>query len=238
MPILKIGDNQPTDFDAMKGRVAALQENAELWLKEVAEIDGAERAQRCEDFIGQVSAELKAVEDERVRLKEPFLEGGRAIDRQYNPLKAPLEIIKDSLDKLRKRWLKREDDRIKAEKAAAEAEAKRLADEAAKAAEAASGNEAPSIANVLAAQQAQEKAKEAAKAAEALPARASVKGQYSTRATVLRHVWAARITNFSAAVLYYRNNKEVAELLTRLASAEARAGVRSIKGFEIYEETI
>lgn len=218
-------------------RVNELVEAANLWIAERPTIEDEETAKKADGFLGQLSKELKAVEAERKREKEPHLAAAKAVDATYQPFKALLETAYNILKPRLNAYLSLKQKRLDDVKRDAEAEAFRLAREAQEA-QAKTQMPTATVEEVLRAQNAYDQAEAAKKAAEALPDTAAVKHEYSDRARVLRHVWKARITNMAAAFLHYRSHPEVAELLTRLASAEARAGVRSIKGFEIYEETV
>lgn len=233
-PRYGIGGNAPNDYEAIKARIDELLPVAEKWAAERPEITDDETATKCDAFLGQIEAELKAAEKARVDEKEPHLSAGRAVDTKYKPLAMTLEAAKALLKPRLAKYLKGKQAKLDHERMEAQIAAERLAEDAAIAAREA--EKGASIAAVIAAQELAAQAEQAAAVVEATPTRAAVKSAYSSRARSLRTVWKAQVTNISAAMLNYRAHPEMTELLERLASAEARSGVRTLPGFKIFPE--
>lgn len=196
--------------------------------------DDAE-ASRVRDLLAELTKRRNALDEQRKVEKEPHLQAGKAVDAKY---KRPLDIYdacKKRVGDLLAGWLRKEQDRIAAERAAADAEARRLADEARRAA---AESDASTIA-AIEAETAFRKAEEAAKAAHRLSvARPQVEsGHGNARRATLRVTRYAKVADFAKAVNAYWGNQEVVAVLERLASADARAGKASIPGFEILERS-
>lgn len=217
-----IGHNNPPEEDRMAGakqRVEELMAAANQWLAEVKEIADSETAKACEDFLQQVKDETTALEAERKAFNKPLEDQVKANNDAYRPLTALLAKAKDMLTPLKTGWLKREQDRIAAEKRKAEEEALRKLQEAEDAKRAA----AASVQAAVQADEAQKAAEEAMANVAALDrAKASVKGNYASRSSGLRTYWSATITDYPKAVLHYSGNQKMRDLVQQLADADAR----------------
>jgi len=196
--------NNPPDplIAEMEERIDA----ANRWLKERPDWEkwDAETADKANFFIGQIAATRKALDDRRLEEGREFK---KKQDEFYKDPLALLDLAKGKLMPLRTAWLKREEDRVRAEKeakeeaarkAAAEAEAARL--KAEKAMKAKGGD--PLRAELEAAKAA-EKAAELQAEAESAPEKAQIKGNYSSRAAGLRDYWSAEVVDISAAFKFY-----------------------------------
>lgn len=181
-------------------------DNANKWLKERPDWEKWDlpTADKANFFIEQIGATWKALDDRR-------LEEGRAFkakqDAFYKDPLALLVLAKSKLVPLRTLWLKRDEDRVLAEKRAREAEAERLrkvAEDAVKAAElAATKKGGDPLRAERAATKAQEAAVEAAVVAEEAPEKAKITGMYSSRAKGLTDYWSGEVTDFSLAFKHY-----------------------------------
>ena len=188
-------------------------------------------AGEARDLIGLAKKLAKDIDEKRAEEKKPHLEAGRQIDGTYNPL---VDAAKKSVGPVEKALTayvveqkrKAEEARREAErKAAEEAERARrlqsdalLAEDAAAAAKAAE-NEAKLVA-------AEEKQA------------GNVKGSEGFRASGLRTVRKAKITNATMLVTFYMARPEVIELCERLANADIRAAKGApvaIPGIEVEE---
>ncbi len=231
-PSVGIGHNQPSQADLHRDRVDALVDTANRWAAERPLITDAETAAKCTDFLNQLAAETKKLDEARKVEKAPHLAAAKAVDDAWHPLLDAVEACKRLLRPLHTAWLKREQARLDAERRKAQeaaAKAQREAEEAARKAA-----EPKSVRDIISASEAERRASEAAEAALAVPARAQARGALGGRAHSLRTTWRAHVVDLVAAVRHYRDRAEVRELIERLANADARAGVRSIPGCAVY----
>ncbi len=234
------GHNAPPDsLDALQARVDELVSTANRWATERPVITDTDMAEKCATFIGQVQAELKAIEKSRKAEKAPHTEAGKAVDTKYQPMLAVLKKCKDVLNPLRTAWLQRiERERERAaNQARAEAEAKsRAADVTLHAYEEAKrARLGDVVGTAIAVDAAIEESDAANKEAERIAtSRARIESPHGQRATSLRTYWHARLTDVDQALCHYADRPELAEQLTKFANADARAGARDIPGFEVY----
>jgi hypothetical protein len=68
--------------------------------------------------------------------------------------------------------------------------------------------------------------------------RPAVRGSYSSRARSLRVLWRAEVDDVVLAFAQYLDHPKVKEVLTELASADARAGAREIPGCRVLSREI
>lgn len=207
-------------------RVSDFCDAAGAWA-DLKQIGSEAQAERLNDFITGASRLEKAVDAARVEAKEPWKQRGEAVDAAFNPLRAKLDKVALAMKPLKADWLKREKDRKEREAA----EKKRLADEALEAArklkaEAEARNDFSGAAEAEALEKAAQKdVKKADK-----PVRVSVGSATGAgRASGLRTVWHAEITNIRAVFMHFQDNPRVVEVLQSLADAEARGG-REVPG--------
>lgn len=219
----EIGHNSRTPEQM---RVDDLMAAANTWLDTVKEITDEETAKACDDFLKQVKDEADALEKARKALNKPLEDQVKANNDAYRPLSAMLEKAKALLTPLKTKWLKREQDRIAAEKKAKE-------DEALKALQAAEDAKRAATTSIQAAVQADEaqKAADAAMAAveAANKAKAQVKGNYATRSSGLRTYWSATITDYTKAAIHYCDTPKMVALIQQLADADAREFKEALK---------
>lgn len=219
-------NNPPPAAELFAEEIESLKARAEAF-DEITDANAGEAS----DLIKLAGKLAKDIDAKRAEEKKPHLDAGREIDGTYNPL---VERAKKSTASLAARLTayiseqkrKAEEARREAErKAAEEAERARrlandalLADDAAAAAKAAE-NEAKLVA-------AEEKQA------------ANVKGSEGFRASGLRTVRKAKITNATMLVTFYMARPEVIELCERLANADIRAAKGApvaIPGIEVVE---
>lgn len=219
-------NNPPPAAELFAEEIESLKARAEAF----GEITDA-NAGAASDLIKLAKKLAKDIDDKRKEEKQPHLDAGRQIDGTYNPLveaakKAPASVERALTAYVVEQKRKAEDARREAErKAAEEAEKARrlqndalLAEDAAAAAKAAE-NEAKLVA-------AEEKQA------------GNVKGSEGFRASGLRTVRKAKITNATMLVTFYMARPEVIELCERLANADIRAakgGQVAIPGIEVIE---
>lgn len=202
----------------------------------VSEIADEEQARRCDDILSKLTAELKLLATNERAEKKPLRDAIDKIGERYGDLRLMLATAKGLIEPKAEKWLQRKRDEIRAEKARQQAEADRLAREAFKA----NANAVPgsSVEKVVAARRLQEQADDASRLAAQPEARAQVRGQYSERARSLRKFLSAEVDDVLLCLIYFQDHPDVRELLTKLASAEARAGARDIPGCRVIEREV
>lgn len=223
-----IGHNEPDALEALKDRASRIVEAANIWLNKVPVIESEDIATKCEDFLGQISAEIKAVESARTEALKPLKDETETINTAHHALhhsgkkSGLLDVCKKLLAAKKTAWLqKKEAERREAERKAEEEALKKMqeAEEAAKKAEA-----AETVEDVMAAEQAQADADQSVKDFEQVSkSRVTVKGNYSNRASGLRSSWRSEITDFDAALNHYRDHPKVHDVIKHLADADARS---------------
>lgn len=228
-----IGHNEPLVM-----RASELVATANRWATERPEITDDQTGDDCDSFLTQIKEILAAYEEARKAEREPLLEAGKEIQSRYAVLVAPLQKVREILKPRLSAWNKLKQKRLDEEAAAKRKEAEeaervaaakqKTADEAMKT----EGSDAIGAAVVAdeAAKEAEDLAKQAVVAGRQ---KASTKGDLSARSTGLRKTWFAELTNVNKALRYYGYREEVKELMVKLASAEARSGVREVPGFNI-----
>lgn len=232
------GDNSPPDplIAEMNERI----DNANRWLKERPDWEqwDLEMADKANFFIEQIGATWSALDERR-------LEEGREFKKKQDAFyKDPLTLLtmaKDKMVKLRREWLKRDEDRMLAEKAAKEAAAKEAAEaaEAAqkKAEKAATAKGGDPLRAELAAQKAADVAVAAAAAAEAAPDKARISGTYSSRAKGLQDYWSAEVTDVSLAFKHYNAKGNPNRALIAAAVLEVIQSIATAEAKRIKDET-
>lgn len=233
-----IGHNIPpggVELSALRDRTAELIETTNRWINERPELLNEDMAAKARDFYGQLDKQIKAVDKERSEQKRPHLDANLEIDARFNPLKRLLETAKELFKNPIEAWGEKLETQRLADLRAAEEDARKAQETAQKATDEAARGGGDVVGKFVAADEAVKKADEAAKEAEQIAkSKISIKGNYSDRAMGFRATWKARVKNIDVAFQSYRDHPEVAALLTRLASADARGGRRRINGFEIY----
>jgi hypothetical protein len=213
-------NNPPVIDDSTLVRVQELVDAANLWLSSVKEIADPDTARACDDFLNQLKAELRALEEDRQAKVRPYLDGQKAVNTAFERPKALLDKAIRLLNPLKTAWLKREADRIAAAKREAEEEALRKMQEA----EDLKRREPTSIEAAVAADEARKKADEAvARAHQISQRKAQVKGDYATRSSSLRSYWSAEIVDYPKALQHYASHPDIRAAVERLANADARA---------------
>lgn len=209
-----------------RNRTNDIVEAANIWLKNVTEIKDEPTARACDDFLGQISDELKAIDTDRKAWNAPHDLAITTNNGAFRPMVALLDKSKLLLSPLKTKWLQREKDRLAAERAAKEAAALQALREAEEAAKRATASvEAAVLADEL--QVAADTAMAASAAAD--KAKAHVRGDYVARASGLRTYWSAQIVNLDLTLKYYGQHPEIFAVLQKLANAEAREQKEAFK---------
>lgn len=218
-PILS--NNPPRD--AVIGlRVDKLIATANTWIAKVSKISDEETAKAARDFVEQLAKQEKVVEAERTAQRVPLLAAAAAVQAVFTPMAAKLDLAKKKLLGILDTWNRAEKKRIADEAAVAAEKARKAEQEAAEAALAAKAPDA-SIDDIVSSQ-ALAKASEDAKAAAANAAAAKPKlsGNHASRALAERTTWTAVITDWPKAIGYFVDNPDLRIEVQRLADAVAR----------------
>lgn len=219
-----MGHNSPPDPLIVEANERV--DTASKWLTERPIITSMELADRANFFISQIGATFTALDEQRKTENRQWL---AKQDEKYKDPLALLAAAKTKLTDKRREFLKREEDRLAAEKRkadeAAAALAKAAEDAQHKAEEAAKKKGGDPLRAELAAQKAAGAAAEAQAKAEAAPQRAQISGTYSQRATGLRDYWSAEIVDLNAALKFYGGKKNPSRLLIEAAIRECIQGI-------------
>jgi hypothetical protein len=235
---------EPTPYEAVKIHLDDLLTEAGNW----ADGSGVENQAQA-DEVSRLIEDLRkggdAADDARLTEGKPFKVKLDAIQTRWNvyiagfkskvknPGKVPVAI--DALKATLKPFL----DRLAAEKAAAEAAARRIAEEASrKAAEAFRTAQASDLAARQAAEALEAEARAAqARATAAANDKAHAKG--GSKAMGLTRTWTPVMVDRKAALIHYAKTRpeDLQGFLQGLAAADVREGKRQIPGFDIQEGT-
>lgn len=217
-----IGHNHLIDLNS---RVSAIRDE----LLAIESVTG-ENSGVVKDKIAKAKEIAKEIEEARKAAKEPHLEAGRQIDAAFNPLKDKITDAWSGPSKMLEAWMIAE--RKRAEEVAREAA--RLAAEKAEREKAITEFVGEQSEDVAALNTAAAKAKKLAEEAGRVQS-ASGEG----RATGLKTVRTAKVTDAKALVVHYFEHPDVLGAATKLANAAIRAakgGPISIPGVEVQEE--
>lgn len=230
-----IGHNNPPDpFGAIKAHIDDLYAEAKNWLDgdPITTQAQADEVGRLLDMIREAE---KTADDARKQENEPFDIGKAAVQAKYAPLIADTKAVRgktvlasEACKAALAPW-RQEQERIKRE--AAEA-ARREAEE--KARIAAEASRMADTADL----EARERADAAIRDADAAAKLANRADKAATTGTGLRSYWTPKMVDPVAAARWAWADHRAAceEFFLSLASADVRAGKRTIAGFEIIEE--
>lgn len=218
--IAAIGHNNPPIVpEEIAAKAKDFNEAAKAWL-DLKVIDSQERAEKATDFIDGARKTFKLIDTARKDAKKPHDDAGKAVQDAFNPLLEAITRAADGVKAMTAVWLKKENDRVAAEKAEAakkaaaeKAEADRLA------AEAAASNDIAAQVEAGAAQKAAEAAQKAASKVEKVGAASSTG---AGRKVSLRKHYTCTVDKIGPALSYYREHPDVIALIERLATAEVR----------------
>jgi hypothetical protein len=200
------GHNQPPEPTPFE-RWAELVDNCNVWSKNVPKIGSKEQAGRAQAFVDQLRLTTEDVEAAWKKEREPFDIEIALLRTKY---RAPLELLGIALDKMKtltKDWL----DREKARLAREAEERHRLAVEAAKKADAAITAAATkgTVEAEAEARRLTEQARAAIKAADKPVERAQIKGEFSAKAMSLHVYWSAVITDEQKALKHFAKHPAI-----------------------------
>src|SRR6266481_716281 len=92
-------------IDLVRERVEALAETANEWIGTIPQILDKETARRADDFLSQITGELKKVETQRKAEAKPHQDAAKAINLAYQPLILVLEMAKSLFEPRIRDWL-------------------------------------------------------------------------------------------------------------------------------------
>lgn len=195
---------------------------ATKWLTERAEITDVDMADKANFFASQIAATYGALDKQRLAEGRVFK---TAQDTKYNGPLRLLDMAREKLLAMRRVWLLKKQAEVDEAKRIADAEAKRVADEAAAAARRAQ-EKTTDLRAQLEAEEASARAELAQKAAAAAPTKAVIKGSFTTTAVGLRTWWGARITDRKLALKHYAKHptmiNAIDEALRTITHVEAK----------------
>lgn len=206
-------------------------------------IDSDDVAGKVIDYISQLSALVKAAEAKRTGAKEPYLEGGRAVDGFFKAITEPATKVKETVNKLLTIYQREQEaaarrKRMEEERIAREAaeKAQREAEEAAKAA-----TTPATLDDAIAAERAAEvAAADLAKAAQAAEVKAAdltrTRGEYGAMSS-LRTEWVFKDIVKADLDLETLRPHLSDSALEQAIRAFIKAGGRQLAGVTIYEST-
>jgi len=237
--LVEAEDRELDEDEIVDQRVAKLVEAATLWAEHCPVIENDKAAADCNEFLKQLEDAWRLFDKQRHAEKKPHDDAVAAVQAKWKPRLDRLWTCRVAIKPLHDAWVKLKQRRLDEERQRAqrEAEAARArAEELARQAEA--GRGAAKLANAIAAQEAQVEAKQARARVRLIPERAQTRGILGGRARSLSKIWKAEVVDLDKAFRHYRACPEIREVLNRLASFDARSGVREIPGCFVYEEEI
>jgi hypothetical protein len=191
-----------------------------------------ESAGRCAELIRQMTAVEKLVDDERTKVKAPYLAAGRSVDDAAKALVSTLGSKKAAVRGKAESYLREKQAREAAERRRQEEERERLrreADERAReeAAKAAEENRAPDP-----------EIMEAPVTVAAKPieeAKAEVRSDFGALAST-RKVWVGQVNDYAKAFKAVKSNPGVRDAIDKAVAALVRAGQREIPGVDVVQD--
>lgn len=234
-PRAVIGGNNPppSPFETAEAAVERIYGEAVLWM-DGATVDNADLADGINGLIVELGKAKKLADETRKIEKKPHDDASKAVQALYMPLIEKCDLAVAACKKALEPWLKKLADEIEAEAKVAreEAEAKRLAAEAAIRA-----RDTTNLAETAAAEALVKAAKKADAIANKAERTTATAGGAMGRATGLRTTYTPVMTDPVLAARHYwaAERQEMLDTLQRLADADVRGGKRTIPGFDVTE---
>ena len=238
----RIGHNHPPAYDPdevarIEAEVNDFADAAGAWL-DLKSVETEEAAGRLADFIAGCRKKLRAVDERRREMKKPHDDAAASVQAAFRPLTGRLDQAMKRVQPMLTRFLEAEDARRKAEAEERDRIAREAAEEAERRArEAEARNDVAGLDEAEAARKDAEKAAKSnrSKARETTRVKSASGGG---RGAHFRTVTEVEITNLRAALIYYSEHPDLADLIRTLAEREARsakfdAGKDSIPGCKI-----
>ena len=223
-----LGHNKPPEATALD-RAPDLLANCNRWLAERQTISDAEMAGAAQRFTIQLRALRDDMGNDLRRERRPHDDAIEAIKERYRDPEALVKIALFNMERLNREWLKREQDRLDAERDQRERQADAAIVEAAKADQAAQQPGA-SVETQLAAERANEAASEAVEAVDKVPTRARTRDDYAEKAMSLRSNWKAKVVDSDKAIAYFADDMDVRPKMIAAIEAKASRLAKAQKG--------
>lgn len=211
--------------------LAMFTQAAEETLAELSQVKSVtgENCGRVKDLVDNALKLSKDIEESRKMVKQPHMDAAQAVDAAYNPLRDSVANAAKAVKSLVEAFVIAEKRRAEAEAA----EARRIAEEAAKAQEEVD----PFLQDTQ--EIAQVQATAAIAETRAMAARQVTSAAGISKASSLRTVRSAVVTDPKALVLFYAEHPDVLGAATKCANAAIRAakgGPITIPGVTVKEE--
>lgn len=261
-----IGHNRPPEeFASLREIADRIVDNANRWIRERPRIEDESQAEAAADFQHQIRRWSERFDKLFAEEKAPYEKALKDIRQEFEELRGPVDLSLKAINTRLNDWLDREKARIERERrekaeaarrareaaARKEAEARRAREEEERRRrEADTGKPAQTSLDVAPeteqidpirsqweADQAKKKARKASyEAAAEARKKARVKGTFGQRRVHQRKTYTAEIIRIDDALQHYRANREVHELIRKLAEAEARrkGGDPMIPGIKVH----
>ncbi len=218
-------------MNAISNTLAMYTQQAEMTLAELALVKmvDAENCGHVKDMVDTALRLAKDIEENRKMVKQPHMDAAQAVDAAYKSLRDSVAAAAKAVKGLVEAWVIAEKRRAEAEAA----EARRKADEAAKAA----AEVDPFLQDTQALAEVQATA--AIAEVKALASNQVTSATGIAKASSLRKVRSAVVTDAKALVLHYAEHPDVLGAALKVANAIVRAskgGPVNIPGIEIKEE--
>lgn len=218
-------------MNAISNTLAMYTQQAELTLGELAlvKVIDNENCGHVKDMVDNALRLAKDIEENRKMVKQPHMDAAQAVDAAYTPLRDSVTNMARTVKAMVEAFVIAEKRRAEAEAA----EARRKAEEAAKAAEEVD----PFLQDTKALAEAQATA--AIAETRALASNQVTSAGGISKASSLRKVRSAVVTDAKALVLHYAEHPDVLGAALKVANAIVRAakgGPVKIPGIEVKEE--
>lgn len=218
-------------MNAISNSLARFTEQANITIGELSLIKSvdAESCGHIKDIVDRALRLAKDIEENRKMVKQPHMDAAQAVDAAYNPLRDSVTAAAKTVKGLIESWMIAEKRKAEAEAA----EARRKAEEAARAAEEVDPflQDAKALAEVH--------ATAAIAEVKALASNQVTSAAGVSKASSLRKVRTAVVTDSKTLVLHYHDHPDVLGAALKVANAMVRAskgGPVNIPGIEVKEE--
>lgn len=226
----------PTAIEAARELLSDIEVEATAWF-DGAEVENQAQADEVSRIIDAARKAKTRFEADRKAEKQPHLDAGKAVDDAWKPLTAAADRVVEVAKAALTPFLMAQE-KAKRER---EAEARRIADEAAAEARRLAAEADGSLAAAKARDAAIEASESAqAKAAAAEREKAGAKGAGMARTVSLRTTWRAEVTDRKALLTHIVTTRhaDFSAWLDEWAAREVRAGARGLPGVSVWEEKV
>lgn len=234
-----IGDNNPpapTPIEAAREVLSDIETEASAWF-DGADIENDAQADEVSRIIDAARKAKARFEADRKAEKQPHLDAGKAVDEAWKPITAAVDRVTEVAKGALTPWLLAQE-KAKRER---EAEARRVADEAAAAARRAAEEADGSLATAKARDAAIAEAEAAqSRVAAAERDKAGAKGTGMARTVSLRTTWRAEVSDRRALLNHVARTRpaDLDAFLSEWANREVRTGAREVPGVTVWEEKV